>query len=144
MSDAPWAAGGLALAAAVYGSAVALRNTLYDRGLLPVADPGLPAISIGNLTAGGTGKTPLVLHLARALLADGVRVGVLSRGYGRRERDPRLVLPGEPLPGPEVIGDEPWLLRTRLPGLALGIDARRARAARLLAPHLAGRLLPPR
>ena len=138
MSAAPLADAGLGLAAAVYGSAVALRNTLYDWRLLPVVDPGLPAISVGNLTAGGSGKTPLALHLARALLADGVRVGLLSRGYGRREQNQRIVLPREPLPGPDVIGDEPWLLRTRLPGLTLGIDARRARAARLLAPQLAG------
>ena len=129
---------GLALAAAVYKSAVAFRNTLYDRGLLPIVDPGLPAISIGNLTAGGTGKTPLVLHLARALLADGVPVGLLSRGYGRRMRTPVVVLPRATIPGPDVIGDEPWLLRMRLPQLALAVDARRARGARLLAPHLAG------
>jgi tetraacyldisaccharide 4'-kinase len=138
MSDVSGAGAGLGLAAAIYGRAVALRNALYDRGLLAVADSGLPAISVGNLPAGGVGKTPLVLHLARALLRDRVPVGVLSRGYGRRERGPRLVLPGAPLPGPAAIGDEPWLLRARLPGLALGIDARRARVARLLAPHLTG------
>ncbi len=137
MSDGLRGRPGLALAT-LYGGAVALRNALYDWRLLPVADPGLPAISVGNLTAGGSGKTPLVLHLARALLGDQVPVGLLSRGYGRRERGPRLILPGEPLPGPGVIGDEPWLLRTRLPQLALAIDARRARGARLLAPHLVG------
>jgi len=132
----------LAAAALVYGVAVKGRNELYDRGVLASEAPPLPTISVGNLTAGGTGKTPVVLHLAGRLLAEGTPVGVLSRGYGRTEHGLRIVLPGSPLPGPEVIGDEPWMLRTRLPGLALGIDAVRLRAARALASQLPnGRLL---
>jgi tetraacyldisaccharide 4'-kinase len=126
----------LAAASLLYGAAVEGRNQLYDRGLLKAEAAGLPTISVGNLTVGGTGKTPVVLYLAGRLLAEGTPVGVLSRGYGRTEHGLRIVLPGTPLPGPEAIGDEPWFLRTRLPGLALGIDAVRARAAQALAPRL--------
>jgi tetraacyldisaccharide 4'-kinase len=135
------AAGMAAAASTLYGAAVAGRNRLYDRGLLRPEVALLPVVSIGNVTVGGTGKTPVVLLLAQRLLAAGTPVGILSRGYGRTATAPRLVLPGEPLPGPDEIGDEPWLLRTRLPALALGIDPRRARAAQALAPHLPRGLL---
>jgi len=58
------------------------RNLLYDRHWLPSKRPPLQVISVGNLTVGGTGKTPLVLWLAQALQNRGHRVGILSRGYG--------------------------------------------------------------
>ncbi len=103
----------------------------------------MPTISVGNLTAGGSGKTPVVLYLAGRWLAEGTPVGVLSRGYGRTEPGLRIVLPGSPLPGPDAIGDQPWFLRTRLPGLALGIDAARARGPAPRSP-VAERPVPPR
>jgi len=64
-----------------YGLAVGCRNQAYDRGLLPSVRGPLPVVSVGNLTLGGTGKTPLVAWLARTLAARGLRPAIVSRGY---------------------------------------------------------------
>jgi len=74
----------LRVPAFLYGLVTAARNALYDRGLLRARRVDVPVVSVGNLTAGGTGKTPFVVHLARALLRRGRRPGVLSRGFGAR------------------------------------------------------------
>jgi tetraacyldisaccharide 4'-kinase len=65
----------------LYGWGVRLRTKLYDSGKLPQKRLNASVISVGNLTVGGTGKTPMVLWLAERFLADGKRVGILSRGY---------------------------------------------------------------
>jgi len=72
----------LAAAAAPYAAVVAARNRAYDRGFLPTRRPPVPVVSVGNLTLGGTGKTPLVAWVARRCLAAGRRPAILSRGYG--------------------------------------------------------------
>ncbi len=72
----------LRLAEIPYSLAVRWRNRRYDRGTLPVAQVSVPVVSVGNLTVGGTGKTPMVEWLARWFLARGVRVTLISRGYG--------------------------------------------------------------
>lgn len=85
----------LSLAAPVYGAGVALRNLAFDRGWRRVHHAPVPVVSIGNLTTGGTGKTPLVAWTVDQLRQLGARPGILSRGYGRRgseENDEALVL----------------------------------------------------
>ena len=72
----------LAALAAPYAAAVTARNAAYDAGLLPARRGPVPVISIGNLTLGGTGKTPLVAWAARRLAAAGLRPAIVSRGYG--------------------------------------------------------------
>lgn len=72
----------LALLAAPYGVATTARNALYDRGLFRQHTASIPVVSVGNLTLGGTGKTPLVAWVARLLAADGRRPAIVSRGYG--------------------------------------------------------------
>jgi tetraacyldisaccharide 4'-kinase len=91
---------GLAALSQPYGWCVALRNQLYDRGWLPSHQVGVPVISVGNLTAGGTGKTPAVEYLARFYRQQGLQVAILSRGYGGSggRNDEALVLE-ENLPG---------------------------------------------
>lgn len=76
------ARGALWLATQPYGLAVSMRNWMYDRGWLATERAGVPVVSIGNLTAGGTGKTPAAVFLAQWFRAHGVRVAILSRGYG--------------------------------------------------------------
>lgn len=96
---------------AIYGSVVAARNALYDHGLLRARRLEGGVISVGNLSAGGSGKTPFVILLGGLLKARGVRFDVLSRGYGRRSHGVRLVDPGGL---PPEFGDEPLLIARKL------------------------------
>ena len=72
----------LAVLSVPYGLAVTVRNAAYDRHLLPISSAPVPIVSVGNLTLGGTGKTPLVAWIARRLCEAGLRVTIVSRGYG--------------------------------------------------------------
>jgi tetraacyldisaccharide 4'-kinase len=107
--------------------AVRSRAGLYSRGVLSVRRLDRPVISIGNLTLGGTGKTPLTIYLAQILLSWGLTPILLSRGYGRIARSSaRVVAPGQGVTArPDDVGDEPALIRRRVPGIWLGISADR-------------------
>jgi tetraacyldisaccharide 4'-kinase len=96
---------------AIYAGLVGARNTLYDRGVLRAHTLSGPVVSVGNLSAGGSGKTPFVLHLGELLKARGVKFDVLSRGYGRRSRGVLLVDPGGLA---NQFGDEPLLIARKL------------------------------
>jgi tetraacyldisaccharide 4'-kinase len=96
---------------AIYGSVVAARNAVYDRGFLRERRLQGPVISIGNLSAGGSGKTPFVLLLGELLKACGIKFDVLSRGYGRQTRGVLLV---DPAGLPQQFGDEPLLIARTL------------------------------
>jgi tetraacyldisaccharide 4'-kinase len=90
-----------------------------------------PVISVGNVTVGGTGKTPLVECLARHYRSQGMRPAILSRGYGRSSLGPVLVSAGQgPLVGPGEGGDEPVELARRLPGVIVAVSRNRVDAAR--------------
>ncbi|MBS1795233.1 MAG: tetraacyldisaccharide 4'-kinase [Acidobacteria bacterium] len=117
----------------IYGSIINLRNALYERGRLASLSLGAPAISVGNITVGGTGKTPMVAFVAETLAETGARVCVLTRGYGRENpRERVLVSDGEKiLTDYRKAGDEPFELARRLLGKALVVaDADRAAAGR--------------
>lgn len=96
---------------AIYGGVVAARNGLYGRGLLRSQRLSGGVVSVGNISAGGTGKTPFVLMLGELLKARGIKFDVLSRGYGRRSQGVLLVDPGGL---PQDFGDEPLLIARRL------------------------------
>jgi len=95
----------------IYGAVVATRNALYDRGHLRAHRLQGPVVSIGNLSAGGSGKTPFVMLLGDLLKTRGVKFDVLSRGYGRKSRG---VLPVDPAGLPQQFGDEPLLIARKL------------------------------
>ena len=96
------------------------RNLLYDRHWLPSKRPPLQVISVGNLTVGGTGKTPLVLWLAQALQNRGHRVGILSRGYGGKNPKVTVVgTTGQALATPAEVGDEPVMLARAFAGVVI-------------------------
>ena len=96
---------------AIYGGVVGGRNALYDRQILQSRGLQGPVISVGNLSAGGTGKTPFVILLGELLKARGIKFDVLSRGYGRRSKDVRAV---DPAGLPAEFGDEPLLIARKL------------------------------
>ena len=95
----------------IYGGVVRTRNALYDRGLLRSRRLQGPVVSVGNLSAGGTGKTPFVILLGELFKARGIKFDVLSRGYGRRSRGVHLV---DPAGLPQEFGDEPLLIARKL------------------------------
>lgn len=97
--------------AAIYGAGVSLRNRLYEQGALKQKKLAGPVVSIGNLSVGGSGKTPFVLLLGELLKARGVKFDVLSRGYGRQSRGVMSVDPGG---SAGDFGDEPLLIARRL------------------------------
>jgi tetraacyldisaccharide 4'-kinase len=123
----------LAPLGAIYGAAMRARLALYRAGAFAVHKVDAPVISVGNVTAGGTGKTPLVEWLARTCAREGRRVCVLTRGYGRVDERQRIVVSdGERvLADARAGGDEPLLLAESLRGLAAVVaDADRVAAAR--------------
>ena len=127
----------------IFAAIVALRYFLYRVGLKRRHPLGIQVISIGNVTAGGTGKTPPTENLARTLAAEGRKGGILSRGYRRKEApwwqrlftdviSPPLVVSD----GKHVLldsatgGDEPYMLASNLPGVAVVVDRDRVKAGR--------------
>jgi len=101
---------------ALYRSIVHVRNSLYNCGTLHALSLGTPVISIGNISAGGTGKTPLVEFTARLLLNRGISPLVISRGYKRKSTGILTVHDGKRFQAAssEISGDEPWLIASLL------------------------------
>jgi tetraacyldisaccharide 4'-kinase len=129
-----WMGGGLlSLPGAIYGWVVAARIRLYDWGVLKTHRLPGRVISVGNLTVGGTGKTPCVAWIARFLAGEGERVAILSRGYRRESRGRVEVADGERvLVTAREAGDEPWLLARACPGVRVVVDRERYAAGRWL------------
>ena len=133
----------------LFGAVVAIRYFLYSTGILRHYPLGIQVISVGNVTAGGTGKTPVTEIFARTLAAEGRKVAILSRGYRRKEApwwrrmftqvvDPPLVVSD----GKRVLldsatgGDEPYMLASNLPGVAVIVDRNRVKAGRYAVKRL--------
>jgi tetraacyldisaccharide 4'-kinase len=123
----------LYLASLLYRLAVGVRNRLFDFGLLRAARLPAKVICVGNLTVGGTGKTPWIVFLANRLRARGHRVAVVSRGYkAGRKGGVAVVSDGTRiLLSPDEAGDEPTLIARRCPGVPVLLGARRADAGRV-------------
>jgi tetraacyldisaccharide 4'-kinase len=114
-----------------YGAAVAARNALYDAGVFAVSSVATPVISVGNITAGGTGKTPLVEAIVEMLIRAGAKPAVLSRGYRRTSSGTVTVSDGAAvLADADEAGDEPAQIARKFPGCVVVVDEDRARGAR--------------
>ncbi|MCH7803141.1 MAG: tetraacyldisaccharide 4'-kinase [Acidobacteria bacterium] len=118
----------------IYGLIVSLRVFLYQKGILRKHRLKHPVISVGNLTVGGTGKTPLVGFLAQILKKAGYQPVILSRGYKRSNKNAVLLVSDvrEVFCGPEECGDEPYLLARKLEGVPVVVGNSRYQAGRLL------------
>ncbi len=113
---------------AAYALIVFLRNKLFDWNILCSQEFNFPVISVGNLTVGGTGKTPHVDYLINLLSKD-FKVAVLSRGYKRKSKG--FILAGKN-PDPDEIGDEPCLLKLKYPETIVAVDSNRRRGIQKL------------
>ncbi len=111
----------------LYGAVTSLRNTLFDRGVLSSRRLEQPVVSVGNLSVGGSGKTPFVIALGELLKARDIRFDVLSRGYGRKTRG---VLVVESDGKASDFGDEPLLIARRL-GVPVIVGESRYEAGRV-------------
>lgn len=116
----------------LYGGVIGVRNSFFDRGVFRVHDLGCRTISVGNLTVGGTGKTPLVIKTARELIDRGETVCVLTRGYGRNSSGRVLVSDGTSvLSNATLAGDEAIEIAESQDGKIIVIaDANRVAAAK--------------
>ncbi|MBR1870639.1 MAG: tetraacyldisaccharide 4'-kinase [Kiritimatiellae bacterium] len=127
----------------IFGAVVAVRYFLYNTGLKRRFPLGCQVISIGNVTAGGTGKTPVTELFARTLRDKGRKVAILSRGYRRKERPwwqrmfsqvvepPIVVSDGKRILADSATGgDEPYMLASNLPGVCVIVDRNRVKAGR--------------
>lgn len=127
----------------LFAAIVGIRDFLYKTGILRQFPLGIQVISIGNVTAGGTGKTPVTEIFARTLAANGRKVAILSRGYRRKEaplwrriftqviEPPLVVSDGRRLLLDSAVGgDEPYMLASNLPGVAVIVDRNRVKAGR--------------
>ncbi len=117
----------------IYGLVVRTRVMLYRLGVLPSHRLPRRVISVGNITVGGTGKTPVTIFLAEFFRKDGKRVAILSRGYKGRTSGVAVVSDGrEVLLGPQEAGDEPYLMAIRLGGVPVVTSADRVAGGRFI------------
>lgn len=122
----------LAAASALYGAGVRARGLAHDLGWMKEEQLSVPVISIGNLSAGGSGKSPCVALVCRLLLREGFRPAVVSRGYKGRRKEPVVVVSDGKrlLARPPEAADEAAMLAEQLPGVAVLTGPRRARVGR--------------
>jgi tetraacyldisaccharide 4'-kinase len=121
---------------AIFGAGVRLRNALYDRGTLSARRLARPVVSVGNISVGGSGKTPFVIALGELLKQRGIAFDVLSRGYGRNSTEIAVVEPGGTA---AQFGDEPLLIAQKL-GVPVIVGADRYQAGLLAEKQFPARL----
>jgi len=117
----------------LYGFTILLRNQLYNLGWIKITSFDKPIISVGNITLGGSGKTPLVIYIAQLILKNGKNPGIISRGYGRKSNGIQIVHDGkELLIDVDVAGDEPYLMAQVLEKVPVVVCENRSRGIRQL------------
>ena len=126
----------------MYGAVIGMRNFLFSAGLIHTTDVGVPVISVGNITVGGTGKTPLVERIVDHLVQRGHRVAVVSRGYGRESRGVVVVSDGTEVRADAITGgDEPVQIARRFPDVRVVVGERRVEAAREAVKNLGAEVI---
>ena len=123
-----WVRGALTPISLIYGALTGLQRTAYRAGLLQSSALPVPVIVVGNVIAGGAGKTPTVLGVVAHLLAQGHRPGIISRGYGGSHQEPTPVTQDSPA---ALVGDEPLLMH-RKSGMPVVVGRDRVAAGRRL------------
>lgn len=122
-----------------------IREKAYENGLFSSAKANIPVISIGNLLMGGSGKTPAVIFLADMLFREGLKPVIVSRGYRGRYREPFLVVSDgigpHPTAGPDVAGDEPYLIARRLPHIPVVVGRKRIHPVRAAIERFQGNVV---
>jgi tetraacyldisaccharide 4'-kinase len=123
----------LSMVSKVYGGAVKLRRIFYKKAVLKSKRLPCPIISIGNITVGGTGKTPMTIYVAQVVKQLGYKVAIISRGYkGKAEKGGGIVSDGKMLlMTPEIAGDEPYMIANRLKDVPVIVGKNRFKASRL-------------
>ena len=115
-----------------YGAAVYVRNACYDLQLLRTVQVAVPVISVGNITAGGTGKTPFVEYLMKFFHQGQQRTALVSRGYKRSSHGTVIVSDGKALSaGVDAAGDEPFQIARKFPQAAVIVDEQKVRGTRV-------------
>jgi len=122
------------IGAAVYGAVISFRNLCYD--IVPPKKLPFPVISVGGISAGGTGKTPLTAFIVEYLIKEGYTPILFSRGYGRTEKENVILQADGSILSWEDVGDEPAMLRNRYPELWLAIGGNRMNSVKLLSDRL--------
>ena len=122
-------------ASSIYGLIVRLRLKAYDKGILKRHQIAVPIISIGNLTVGGTGKTPVTIDLAQRLIANGLKVAILSRGYKRLSTEKVVIVSNgqQIFATAQEAGDEPYMMAKELPSAVVITGASRVSTAQIAA-----------
>ena len=128
----------------LYSAGVGLRNLMYDRGTLRATDSGVAVLSVGNITAGGSGKSPLTIEMCHRLrtLAPDLPIVVVSRGYGRRTKGPQVVADGNTvLLTPDLGGDEPVMIAEALQDVPVIVSERRVDGVALAVEQFGAKLI---
>lgn len=132
----------LYLLSVFYGLLVKARLFLYGSGVIKTKRLPCRVVSVGNITVGGSGKTPVTMHLAELFKQAGLRVAILSRGYKRAGRGVAVVSDGEKtLLGPEEAGDEPYLMASKLKGVPVIVGKDRVKSGALAVRDFSARVL---
>ncbi|MCB0422539.1 MAG: tetraacyldisaccharide 4'-kinase [Bdellovibrionales bacterium] len=121
--------------ALLYSIVSRIRNFAYDKKLFKSDSIKTPILSVGNITAGGTGKTPIIAEIIEWCMKENIKVGVISRGYKGNYSGVVKVNGADLEKGPEFYGDEPYMLALRYPNVPIYLCPQRVRAAQALETH---------
>ena len=132
----------LFLASFLYQLLTEIRNLLFDTGIFKIHKFSIPVVSVGNITSGGTGKTPFILYLLNKLNLNYEKIVVVSRGYGRNSKGLQIVSDGEGnIIEPDVGGDEPVLIASKFPQIPVIVAEKRYKGIEIAIKNFDAKLI---